>query len=119
MVKETLEAHRPPDDFAARIGRIVRARDGVVEVLFDPTGISVFNHEVATLDVTEVTQSFEEGFVILGESAWGVIPQVAYSRDLGRLLGLGGERRGEEHCTSARKERAPVYHYWITSSARP
>jgi len=37
MVKDTLEAHRLPDDFAARIGRIVRARDGVVEVLFDPT----------------------------------------------------------------------------------
>ena len=36
MVKDTLEAHRLPDDFAARIGRIVRAREGVVEVLFDP-----------------------------------------------------------------------------------
>jgi RNA polymerase sigma factor (sigma-70 family) len=39
MVKDTLEAHRLPDDFAARIGRIVRARDGVVEVLFDPTSL--------------------------------------------------------------------------------
>jgi RNA polymerase sigma factor (sigma-70 family) len=37
MVKDTLEAHRLPDDFAARIGRIVRSREGVVEVLFDPT----------------------------------------------------------------------------------
>jgi RNA polymerase sigma factor (sigma-70 family) len=37
MVKDTLKAHRLPDDFAARIGRIVRARDGVCEVLFDPT----------------------------------------------------------------------------------
>jgi RNA polymerase sigma factor (sigma-70 family) len=37
MVKDALEAHRLPDDFAARIGRIVRAREGVVEVLFDPT----------------------------------------------------------------------------------
>jgi len=36
-VKDTLEAHRLPDDFAARIGRIVRAREDVVEVLFDPT----------------------------------------------------------------------------------
>src|SRR5262245_51517659 len=36
MVKDTLEAHRLPDDFAARIGRIVRARADVVEVLFDP-----------------------------------------------------------------------------------
>jgi RNA polymerase sigma factor (sigma-70 family) len=39
MVKDTLEAHRLPDDFAARIGRIVRAREGVVEVLFDPTNL--------------------------------------------------------------------------------
>lgn len=37
MVKNTLETHRLPDDFAARIGRIVRARQGVVDVLFDPT----------------------------------------------------------------------------------
>src|SRR5262249_44678948 len=33
-------------------------------------------------------------------------------------LRLGGERRGEEHRTRAREERAAV-HYWITSSARP
>ena len=39
MVKDTLEAHRLPDDFAVRIGRIVRAREGVVEVLFDPTSL--------------------------------------------------------------------------------
>ncbi len=30
---------RLPDDFAARIGRIVRTYDGVVEVLFDPTNL--------------------------------------------------------------------------------
>ncbi|HEX5528642.1 MAG TPA: hypothetical protein VFZ82_03715, partial [Methylomirabilota bacterium] len=39
MVKDTLEAHRLPDDFAARIGRIVRTREGVVEVLFDPANL--------------------------------------------------------------------------------
>jgi RNA polymerase sigma factor (sigma-70 family) len=39
MVKDTLEAHQLPDDFAASIGRIVRAREGVVEVLFDPTSL--------------------------------------------------------------------------------
>ena len=37
MVKDTLEAHRLPGDFAARIGRIVRSREGIVEILFDPT----------------------------------------------------------------------------------
>src|SRR5258706_3129625 len=39
MVKDTLEAHRLPDDFAARIGRIVRAREGVVEVIFYPPNL--------------------------------------------------------------------------------
>jgi hypothetical protein len=60
-----------------------------------PLGISVFNHDVATLDVTEVTQSLAEGLPQVGASGH-VERQEAYSSDLGRLLGLGGERRGEE-----------------------
>ena len=36
MVKDTLESHPLPDDFAARIGRIVRARERVIEARFDP-----------------------------------------------------------------------------------
>src|SRR5262249_7550855 len=39
MVKDTLEAHQLPDDFAARIGRIVRARGGVVDARFDPLSL--------------------------------------------------------------------------------
>ncbi len=31
-----------------------------------PLGISVFNHDVAALDVTEVTQSLTEGLVVGG-----------------------------------------------------
>ena len=31
-----------------------------------PLGISVFNHEVAALDVTKVTQSLTEGLVQVG-----------------------------------------------------
>ena len=57
-----------------------------------PLGISVFDHDVAALDVTEVTQSLEEGLAQVGGSGQ-VGRQVAYSSDLGRLLGLGGERR--------------------------
>ncbi len=64
-----------------------------------PLGISVFNHDVATLDVTEVPQSLEEG---LGQVGIGgqVEPQVAYSSDLGRLLGLILLRvgRGADRC---------------------
>jgi hypothetical protein len=77
-----------------------------------PLGISVFNDDVATLDVAEVTQSLEEGLGQVGSSGQ-VGRQEAYSSDLGRLLGLGGERRSKESRTRASEERAPVYH-WIT-----
>ena len=36
MVKDGLESHPLPDDFAARIGRIVRARERVIEARFAP-----------------------------------------------------------------------------------
>src|SRR5713226_4618101 len=60
-----------------------------------PLGISVFNHDVAALDVTEVTQSLEEGLWQVAISGQ-VARQVAYSSGLGRLLRLGGERRAEQ-----------------------
>src|SRR5712691_10343565 len=74
-----------------------------------PLGISLFNHDVAALDVTEVTQSLKEGLARMGVRGQ-VARQVAYSSDLGRLLGLGGERRSKESRTRASEERAPVYH---------
>ena len=69
-----------------------------------PLGISVFNHDVAALDVTEVTQSLEEGLSQVGIRGQ-VERQEAYSSDLGRLLGLG-ERRGEEATRHRAKECA-------------
>jgi hypothetical protein len=74
-----------------------------------PLGISVFDHEVAALCVTEVPQPLEEGLSQVGITG-PVERQLAYSSDLGRLLRLGGERRGKEHRTRASKERATVYH---------
>jgi hypothetical protein len=75
-------------------------------------GISVFDHDVAPLDVTEVTQSLTEGLWQVGARGH-VVRQVAYSRDPVRLLRLGGERRGEEAAGDAHDERSPV-HYSIT-----
>ena len=70
MVKDTLEAHRLPDDFAARIGRIVRARDGVVEVLFDPTNLPDLLTELTVSDqarrravTVQVVQLLKDGVV--------------------------------------------------------
>ena len=59
-----------------------------------PLGISVFDHEVAALDVTEVTQSLKEGLSQVGVIG-PVARQVAYSSDLDRLLGLGRNRAEE------------------------
>ncbi len=81
-----------------------------------PLGISVFDHDVPALDVTEVTQSLTEGLWQVGSSGQ-VARQVAYSRDLGRLLGLGGERRGEEAASQRAEECTPSDH-WMISSAR-
>ena len=70
MVKDTLEAHRLPDDFAARIGRIVRAREGVVDVLFDPTNLPDPLTELTVSDESQrravkvqVVQLLEDGVV--------------------------------------------------------
>ena len=60
-----------------------------------PLGIPVFNHDVAALDVAEVTKSLTEGLWQIGGGG-RVEQHVTYASDLGRLLSLGGERRGEE-----------------------
>ncbi len=39
MMKDTLASNALPDDFAARIGRIVRTREGVIEARFDPEAL--------------------------------------------------------------------------------
>lgn len=39
MTETTLRSHGLPDDFANRIGRLVAARSGLVEVMFDPEAL--------------------------------------------------------------------------------
>ncbi len=80
------------------------------EALRLPLGISVFDHDMAALDVTEVTQPLEEGLVPVGASS-PVERQVAYSGNLGRLLRVRGERRGEEAAGQGADKHAPV-HPW-------
>jgi len=50
MVKDTLEAHQLPDDFAARIGRIVRTRGDVIDARFDPLSLPDFLTEIVVSD---------------------------------------------------------------------
>ena len=73
-----------------------------------PLGISVFNHEVATLDVTEVTQSLTEGLARLGTRGQ-VLPQPAYSSDLGRLLGVRGDRPPNRRAAEEADELSPSH----------
>jgi hypothetical protein len=73
-----------------------------------PLGIPVFDHDIAALDVTEVTQALAEGFVQVRVRHPAGSRQVAYSSDLGRLL--GSERRGEKNRTRASQQHAPIHH---------
>ena len=72
-----------------------------------PLGISVFNHDVAALDVTAVTQSLTEGLgQVVGSRQ--VARQVAYSRDFPRRLRLGDEwhRDQSDHERNTEPERS-------------
>src|ERR1051326_7600487 len=50
IMKDTLRAHQLPDDFAARIGWIVRAREHVVDARFDPASLPDVLTELAVSD---------------------------------------------------------------------
>ena len=56
---------------------------------------SVFDRQISTLDVTEITQFLTEGLWVVGSHGRVVHRQIAYSSDLGRLLGPCCDRRGE------------------------
>ena len=80
-----------------------------------PFGISVFNHNVAALDVTEVTQSLEEGHSQVGVGA-RVERQKADSRGPGRCrLRLDGEGHGEEAAGESADQRPSIQ--WISDQA--
>ena len=70
MVKDTLEAHQLPDDFAARIGRIVRAHEHVIEARFDPSSLPDILTELSVSDerreraiTVQVIQHLPDGIV--------------------------------------------------------
>jgi RNA polymerase sigma factor (sigma-70 family) len=70
MVKDTLESHALPDDFAARVGRILRARRDVIEARFDPAALPEVLTELAVSDEARrravpavVVQRLEDGMV--------------------------------------------------------
>jgi RNA polymerase sigma factor (sigma-70 family) len=69
-MKDTLRAHQLPDDFAARIGWVVRARDHVVDARFDPASLPDVLTELAVSDeprqravTLQVVQRLDNGIV--------------------------------------------------------
>lgn len=70
MVQDTLEAHRLPDDFPARVGRIIRTHEGIIEARFDPTSLPDVLEELTVSDgrgrrgiTVHVMQSRKDGLV--------------------------------------------------------
>jgi F-type H+-transporting ATPase subunit beta len=85
MLKDTLQAHGLPDDFANRIGRLVEARGSVVEALFDPAAMPDILAELAVSDETNrravhvhVVQRIGDGRVRgVAHSSAGALPRGA------------------------------------------
>ena len=70
MTESTLRSHGLPDDFANRIGRLVAARSGLVEVVFDPAALPDLLSELLLSDEAnkravrvQVVQHTGEGIV--------------------------------------------------------
>src|SRR3989440_2548962 len=76
MMKDTLRAHQLPDDFAARIGWIVRTREHVVEARFDPASLPDVLTELAVSDERRQRAITLQVIQRLGN---GVVPCVAPS----------------------------------------
>ena len=75
-----------------------------------PLGISVVDHDIATLDVAEGPQSLEEGLSQVRVGA-RVERQEAYSRGFPSRLRLDGEGHGEE--TEGASDEHPSLHYSV------
>jgi RNA polymerase sigma factor (sigma-70 family) len=92
MMKDTLHSHALPDDFANRIGRLVEARGGVVEALFDPAAMPDILAELAISDEANrrainvhVVQRIGNGLVRgVVHSASGALPRGATVLSSGR-----------------------------------
>jgi RNA polymerase sigma factor (sigma-70 family) len=98
MVTETFHAHALPDDFANRIGRLIEARGGVIDALFDPN---------APPDLlTELTVSDEANrrgvpVQVVQRPCGGIVRGVAMSP-------VGAVPRGSTVLSSQRQTEMPV-----------
>jgi len=98
MVKDTLQAHALPDDFAHRIGRLVETRGGVVDALFDPAAMPDILTELA---VSDEANRRAVNVHVVQRAAGGLVRGVALSQ-------LGALPRGATVLSSGKHTATPV-----------
>jgi RNA polymerase sigma factor (sigma-70 family) len=98
MVTDTLHSHGLPDDFANRIGRLIAARGGVVEALFDPNAPPDILTELA---VSDEANRRAVAVQVVQRSGRGVVRGVAMSP-------IGAVPRGSTVLSSGRQSETPV-----------
>jgi RNA polymerase sigma factor (sigma-70 family) len=76
MVNETFHAHALPDDFANRIGRLIEARGGVIEALFDPNAPPDLLSELA---VSDEANRRAVAVQVIQQPAGGIVRGIALS----------------------------------------
>ena len=84
--------------------------------LSPPLRVATLEDDVLAFQPAEIPKALSE-YRGQGRVTGRGFSEPTYSVGLSGLLGLDGERRDQEHHTSASEEGAAV-HYWITSSAR-
>jgi RNA polymerase sigma factor (sigma-70 family) len=97
MVKDALESHALPDDFAARVGRILRAREGLMEARFDPEALPGILTE---LTVSDETRQRAVPMQVVQRLPDGVVRAVA--ADAGETLAAGMAVRSEQRLARSR-----------------
>lgn len=98
MMKDTLHSHGLPDNFANRIGRLVEARGGIVEALFDPAAMPDVLTELAVSD--EANQRAVNVHVVQ-RAPGGLVRSVALSQ-------VDALPRGATVLSSTRRTATPI-----------
>jgi RNA polymerase sigma factor (sigma-70 family) len=98
MVTDTLHSHGLPDDFANKIGRLVAARGGVVEMLFDPNAPPDLLTELA---VSDEANRRAVAVQVVQRPGGGVVRGVAMSP-------IDAVPRGSTVLSSGRQSETPV-----------
>jgi RNA polymerase sigma factor (sigma-70 family) len=98
MVTDTLHSHGLPDDFANRIGRLIEARDELVEALFDPASLPDLMTELA---VSDEARKRSVTVQVMQRSSDGVVRGIATSQ-------VTGIPRGATVLNARRRSIAPI-----------